>query len=190
MSFLERFRRDKSLGPVSSELKQLRRVLSKHNLRDDYSKNLNLYLEFAVKCGLDDKLTLLSCLDLAETLDTFFYQESTRIKTSYWDKLRNSPLRAKRERRTINMKLDSTYFAAISSGTKIYEGRAFDPASVKDYQSISEGDEIIFSINPKSENFIDSCKDMELSHNDRLACTVGNVYFHPRFMGCMNIPLR
>lgn len=187
MEFLRQFRLSKESkldSPVKKELMTvegaLRRVGDPQICGSQgYLSNLALYLDFAQGCGLDGESIVLSCRDLAETLDPVFRAENFRVKEEPWLQKRRELLAQKRESRSVEMQLDPEYFAAISSGEKRYEGRALNPNSPKNYSDLRREDKIIFTINQERPGWKEGCQKHQLLPGMVMETTVGEVYFAP-----------
>ncbi len=179
----------KLMGEVSEGLKILERHYKKKFIFDAYGYRplappLFSILERALKSGLDDnKSTYLSCCDLATTIDPLVYADEQRVLGGVWNERRNVALSLRTEQRRLRMNLHPKYFAAIRCGRKTYEGRAYDPKSVKAYEDIFPGDEIRFALDPESPDFENELAQNGLVSSEEMFCIVQDVYFTPTVHG-------
>lgn len=179
MTVVERMfhKKDLLINPVLSELESIKRV----SCKDIYFEKTANYLEFALRCGLCSSEIVLSCRDLASTLTGCFQEDE--IKKRNWEKLRQTGLSKDRPRRKVDMKLYPKYFRAILDGVKKYEGRAFDPNSEKNYPDLTEGDEIVFSIDRGNFEREQECNTLGLNPSWKMTSTVGQIYYSPTVHG-------
>lgn len=179
--FLERRREQPSL--LKAELSKVRKTLERRSglyfLNDPYLEGAEMYLEWALRCGLGGQAIIDSCYDLALLKDEKLALAFNREKIEAWEKARKSSLAVKREPTKIQMQLYPEYFAAILSGRKTHEGRAYDPQSEKAYHDIRQGDLVVFSICQEFSGWEDDCRRFDLKPNMIMATQVADILFAP-----------
>ena len=167
----------KEVDVVSRELKRLRGIS-----RDMQPDKLQGYLEWAAMWGLKGQSVVNSCLDLAKTTnqDLWFLQ---RRKMEEWNRKRAEFLERLRPPRTIRMQLYPAYFAAISTGVKRYEGRAYNPKSGKNYADLREGDKIVFNICREVEGWREENEQLGIDSDSLMEVKVRVVHYSPTVHG-------
>lgn len=171
-----------AFGSVNDQITAVRRQLEKREGwgSQGYYEKLESYLEFARECGLDGNIIVHSCFDLAATLSPdFCRQAENNKKIENWKKLRSESLKVGRGARKISMNLDPAYFQAILVRDKSFEGRAFDPDSIKNYQDIRSGDVIEFTLRNRDSWQKDQCKQLGVKEGMAMEANVEDVLFSP-----------
>ena len=165
---------------VEQELARLRRGIRAGSpvLSEPVEERYQRYLEFAQSFGLGGEEVVWSCRDLALTLDQR-WKGFESPKTAVWRKIRDEALVKSRPPRMIEMQLYPEYFAAIYRKAKSFEGRAYDPASPKDYPDIRKGDSIVFSVSREVVDWDVRCRTLGLDPQVPMVVEVGRVEFAP-----------
>lgn len=147
---------------------------------NEYLSRAETYLSFAKELGLDGEAIVHSCYDLAASLTSDPYiRAENRRKINIWERISKSNLAESRGTRTIEMNLDPIYFYSILNQKKSFEGRAYDPNSIKNYPNIRSGDIIIFALTNRKFEHFEECERMGLREGMKMQVDVGRIFFSP-----------
>lgn len=166
--------------PVSRELDQAKKVWGRGSgiYLNSYLEKLIPYLEFAQECHLSGENVVLSCRDLARLIDPEF-KHHHKNKIQMWQQVVAEFAPLLRPTRVIPMKLDPEYFAGILAGVKTYEGRAWDPASPKNYADLRPGDLITFSVNQERLDWEVQCQRWSIDPRWQMSAQISEIFFAP-----------
>jgi hypothetical protein len=172
--------RRQSVPSVDQELARLRKDAGRQFpvFSDTLEERLYTYLEFARTCGLHQREIVLSCVDLALTLEQM-WQGLELPKINAWGKARREALVKARPQRVIEMQLYPEYFSAIFAKRKVFEGRAYDPDSPKDYPDMREGDRIVFKVCREIPEWESRCQNLGINPDIPMVAEVGRIKFAP-----------